>query len=400
MNRLPLLLAALTIPPAAGAADWPQFLGPTRDGHSAETKLNWDWAKTPPLKAWAADVGGGNAGPVVQDGTVYLFHRVGDDDTLTAYAADTGKERWKFKANVRGPEGPQVAPLVADGTVFTLGYGGKIHAVAADTGKLVWSKDLFKEYSPPQGYFGVGAGLLVADGKLIVNVGGKGAGIVAFDTATGKEVWKATDDPPSYSTPTLTQIDGKPYAVVFTRTGVVVLSVETGKVKYARRHRSRMEASVNAAVPLVSGNELFATASYGTGAALWTMGKEDLDEVWANDTSLSCQYDTPVKVGDYLYGINGRQDFRNGALVCVEWKTGKVMWENKGFGVAHLIAVDGGILALTEMGELVRFAASDRDFTEVARVNVTDGLTRAAPALADGRLYLRNDGTLIALKLK
>lgn len=398
MTRFALLAALLAAP--AAPADWPQFLGPTRDGQSAETKLNWEWGKNGPPQAWAADVGTGNAGAVVADGVVYLFHRVDGEDVLTAFAADTGKEKWAYKTKGRGPDGPQAAPLVAGGTVFAYGYGGTLHAVDAKSGEKVWAKDLAKEYAPPEGFFGVGAGLLFADGKLIVNVGGKGAGVVAFDAKTGKEAWKATDDPPSYSTPTLADIGGKSHAVVFTRTGLVILSVADGAVKYTRRHRSENDASVNAAVPLVSGDQVFATASYGTGAALWTMGKGELDEVWANDTSLSCQYDTPVKVGDFLYGIHGRQDIGGAKLVCVEWKTGKVRWEQKRFGVAHLIAVDGGILALTEGGELVRFAASEKAYKEEARAKALDGLTRAAPALADGRLYLRNESKLVCLKLK
>lgn len=399
MTRRALLLA-LVFATTAPAADWPHFLGPTRDGHSTETKLNWDWAKAAPQAAWSADVGGGHAGPVVANGVVYLWHRVGDDDTLTAFAANTGKEKWKYAATVGGREGPQSTPVVAGDTVFAVGYGGKLHAVSVKSGEKVWMKDLVKEYSPPEGYFGVGAGLLVADGKVIVNVGAKGAGIVAFDVKTGKELWKATDDPPSYSTPTLTDIDGNPHAVVFTRTGIVVLAVADGKVKYAQRHRSRMEASVNAATPLVSDGQVFATAVYGTGAALWTMEKGGLNEVWANDTSLSSQYDTPVKVGDHLFGVNGRQDGPPASLVCVEWKTGAVKWGQKKFGVAHLIAVDGGLLALTEGGELVRFAASAKEYKEEARAKVLDGLTRAAPALADGRLFLRNERKLVCVPLK
>jgi outer membrane protein assembly factor BamB len=399
MPRLSLFALLLTAP--AIAADWPQFLGPTRDGKSTETKLNWGWDKqNQPAVAWSAEVGTGNAGPVVAGGVVYLWHRVGEDDVLTAFDADTGKPKWNYKIPGAGREGPQSAPLVAGDAVFVLNYAGKLHAVSAKTGEKIWAKDVVKEYAPPEGYFGVGAGLLFADGKLILNVGGKGAGIVAFDAATGKEVWKATDDPPSYSTPTLADVGGQLHAVVFTRTGLVVLNAADGKVKYTVRHRAQIDASVNAATPLIAEGHLFATASYGTGGALWAMGKAELEEVWANDTSLSCQYDTPVKVGDYLYGVHGRQDTGAAALVCVEWKTGAVKWSQKRFGVSHLIAVDGGILALTESGELVRFAASAKGYEETGRAKVLGGLTRAAPALADGRLYLRNENKLVCVTLK
>lgn len=398
MNRVTFILLALL--PLLAAADWPGFLGPTRDGQSAEIGLNWDWARSKPVTDWSFDVGGGNAGPVAAGGVVFVFHRLGDEEVLTALAADTGKPKWTYKATARDTDGPQVAPLVVNGTVFTLGYGGKLHAVNAKTGEKVWVRDLLKEYAPPEGYFGVGAGLLHVNGKLIVNVGAKGAGIVAFDAATGKEAWKTTDDPPSYSTPTALDIGGKPHAVVFTRTGLVVVNVDTGEVKYRHRHRSRIDASVNAATPLVWKDEVFLTAQYGTGAVLLKLSGKEPEEVWANDTSLSCQYDTPVRVGEFLYGVHGRQDTGAADLVCVEWKTGAVKWKQPRFGVAHLIAVDGGILALTEAGELVRFDASPKGYMERARAAVLDGLTRAAPALADGRLYLRNEAKLVCVKLK
>jgi outer membrane protein assembly factor BamB len=393
------LLLFLVASPAV-AADWPGFLGPSRDGHSSETKLSWDWGRVGPTKAWEYSVGSGNAGPVAAGGTVFVFHRVGNDEMLTALAADTGKERWKYVAPARGTDGPQVAPLVVKDTVFALGYGGKLHAVNAKSGERIWVRDLRKEYAPPDGYFGVGAGLLHVGGKLIVNVGAKGAGVVAFDAATGKEAWKATDDPPSYSTPTTTEIDGQPHAVLFTRSGLAVVSVDTGAVKHTLRHRSRIDASVNAATPLVWKGEVLLTAQYGAGAVLLKLNGDKPEEVWANDTSLSCQYDTPVRVGDFLYGVHGRQDTGAAHLVCVEWKTGKVRWKQERFGVAHLIAVDGGILALTEDGESVRFDASEKGYTERARATVLGGLTRAAPALADGRLLLRNETKLVSVMLK
>lgn len=398
---MPRVLVALVLSAGlAPAADWPGFLGPTRDGQSSETKLNWNWGKGGPPVAWGLDVGTGFAGPVAAGDTVYLFHRVGDDDVLTAVAADTGKPKWAVKTSARGTDGPQAAPLVVDGRVFAVSHGGKLIAVDAKSGEVLWRKDLMKEYAPPEGYFGVGAGLLHAGGKLILNVGAKGAGVVGFDPATGKEAWKATNDPPGYSTPTTMTIGGKPHAAVFTRTGLVVLAAETGKVTHTHRHRSRIDASVNAATPLVRGDEIFLTASYGTGAVLLKRAGDALDEVWANDTSLSCQYDTPVRLGDFLYGVHGRQDTGAAALVCVEWGTGAVKWSKARFGVAHLIAVDGGVLALTEGGELVRFDASEKGYTERARARILDGLTRAAPALADGRLFLRNEGRLVAVSLK
>jgi hypothetical protein len=157
---------------------------------------------------------------------------------------------------------------------------------------------------------------------------------------------------------------------------------------------------VQAATPLVWKDEIFLTVSYATGAVLLRAKKGELEEVWSGDKSLSSQYNTPVRVGDYLYGTDGRSDFGNGQMRCVEWKTGAVKWAEKSFGVASVIAVDGGILALTEAGDLVRFDASPDGYKERARATILGKKQRAAPALADGRLFARDGKTLVCVSLK
>ncbi len=392
---LPLLLAA----------DWPRYLGPNRDGHSAETKLNWDWKNAPPKPIWAIDVGTGFAGVAVAGGKVFLLHRIGNEEILLALDPATGKEVWKFAYPTRYRDdfdfdnGPRCVPLVEGETVFTYGADGDLQAVEAATGKPRWAKNLLKEYAPKKGYFGIGSGPILLDGKLLVNVGAKGAGIVAFDPATGKELWKCSDDGPSYSTPTTMTLEGKPHAVFFTRAGLLVVNA-AGQVKQSFPWRARIDASVNAATPLVHEGSIFLSTSYNVGAILLKPEGNELTEVWKSDKSLSCHYNTPVRVGEYLFGIDGRQEGGGARLRCVAWKTGDVKWSVDKFGCASLIAVDGGILALTESGELVGFDASEKAFAERGRVSLLKGTVRAAPVLSDGRLYVRNEKQLVSVGLK
>lgn len=403
MSRLIALIFCCT---PATAADWPGMLGPTRDGQSIETGLNWKWGKDGPPQAWKIDVGAGFAGVCVAGGAVHLFHRVENDETLSALDLDTGKEKWNFKYRTKYRDdfgfdnGPRCVPLVSGGRVFLHGADGDLHAVDAKTGKKLWGKNLMAEYKPKKGYFGVGAGPVVIGEVLLVNVGAKAAAVVGFDTATGKELWKVGDDGPGYSSPAVMDVDGKPHAVFLTRAGVMVVRPTDGKLTHSLSWRSRLDASVNAATPLVRNDELFVTSSYGTGGTLRKLKANELEEVWANDSSMSCQYNTPVLVREFLYGTHGRADTKTGELRCVNWKTGDLMWNEKGFGVAHLIAVDGGLLAVTETGEAVRVEASEKAYKEVTRAKVLDGVVRAAPALADGRLYIRNEKQLVCVKLK
>jgi outer membrane protein assembly factor BamB len=388
------------------AADWPQFQGPVRDNHSTETGYNWNWSKEGPPVAWRLDAGQGWSGPVVAGERLIFFHRVDNDESVLCLDPAGGREKWKFTYRTRYrddfgfDEGPRATPLIAEDKVFTLGANGDLHALELATGNKLWSRNLLTDYDANKGFFGVACSPIVAAGKLLINVGGRGAGIVAFDTATGKELWKANGDAASYSSPTLAEIDGKLLALFLTREGLIALEPESGKIRYQFPWRPRIAASVNAATPLVWKNEIFITVSYGAGAALLKPKGTELEEVWSNDKSMSCQFNTPVRVGDYLYGAHGRVDAKNVDLRCVEWKTGAVKWSQRKFGSTSLIAVDGGLLGLTEDGDLVRFEANAASYKEKVRARVLGSPTRAAPALAGGRLFARDGKTLICLKLK
>ena len=396
----------LAVLPFLLAADWPGHHGPTRDGQSTETKLVWDWPEGGPPVAWKIPVGSGFAGVAVAEGKVFLFHRIEDQEILAALDPATGKELWKFayatkyRDDFQFDNGPRCAPLIADGVAYLNGADGDLHAVETKAGKALWGKNLLAEYKPKKGYFGVGAGPLLVAGKLLVNVGAKGAGIAAFDPETGKELWKSSDDGPSYSAPATMDLGGKPHAVFFTRAGLLVVNPADGKVALSHPWRARIDASVNAATPLILGEEILLTTSYSTGAILLKPKGTEVEELWSTDKAISAQYNTPVRVGEFVYGIDGRQEGKAARLRCIDWKTGKVRWTREKFGLASLIAVDGGLLAVNEDGEAIRFDASSEKYVERGRAQLLTGVVRAAPALSDGLLFVRNEKELIAVKLK
>ncbi|MFL5338889.1 MAG: PQQ-binding-like beta-propeller repeat protein [Gemmataceae bacterium] len=403
-RRLVCLLPLLLV-----AADWPQLLGPTCDGQSPETGLKREWPAGGLPKLWEVEAGAGYSGPVVVGEQVLLFHRVGDDEVLQCWSAAEGKPRWEYKAptgyvdQFSFDEGPRATPVVAGGKVYTLGAEGRLTCVDLAKGQRVWERDLAKDYPFRQSYFGVGTSPLVDAKRVYVNIGSKGAGIVALDRDSGKDVWKATDDEGGYSSPTLAKLDGADRLVFLTRTGLVVLDPATGKVLHQRRFRARIDASVNAATPLVANDQIFLTASYNTGALLLDWNKGEPRDVWKNDRSLSCHYNTPVKVGDYLYGIHGRQE-AGAELRCVEWPTGAVKWAKPGFGCAALIAADGLLVAVAESGEFVLLEPSPEAYREKGRFAALPRREPkpvvAPPALADGRLFARDGKRLAAWDLK
>ncbi|MCI0638737.1 MAG: PQQ-like beta-propeller repeat protein [Gemmataceae bacterium] len=404
-----LLVLAVYAVPARGD-DWPQFLGPNRDGASLEKGLAATWgAKGPPV-LWQKDVGEGFSGPIVAGVFVgermIVFHRVGGKEVVECWKSQSGERIWQFDYpcayvdDFGKGNGPRATPTVAGQRVITLGADGMLHCLHLDKGTKHWSRNLAEEYKTPPSFFGVGSSPVVDDGLVLVNVGGRDAGIVAFSVADGKEVWNATKHAASYSSPVVRTIDGTKHAIFLTREGVVILDPAKGTIRHQQRFRARIDASVNAATPLLIGDLGFFSASYDTGALLLKVRKNGADEVWQGDGVMSNHYNTCVFHDGHLYGFDGRQevgpDFR-----CVNLKTKDIAWDKKRFGCGSIILADGKLIVLMESGELLLVDATPKAYRELARAQVFDAAPcRAHPALANGRLYARDQKKLVCLDLK
>jgi outer membrane protein assembly factor BamB len=387
------------------AQDWPQFLGPTRDGVYKGPPLAETWPTAGPRVAWRKMVGQGFSGPVVAQGRVILFHRVGKEEVVQSFDARTGNEQWRYayptayRDDFGFDEGPRAAPVVANGVVYTYGAEGQLHAIDLAKGHRVWTEDTKKRFGTQKGFFGSAGSPLVEDGRVIANIGGKGAGIVAFDAKTGKVLWTATDDEGSYSSPMSATIGGKKLAIFLTRAALVALDPATGQVQFRRPWRARQAASVNAATPLVVGDLIFVSAEYGPGAGVLRAEGANLVDLWHSDEALTNHYATSVHAGGILYGFHGRQEFGQ-AFRAVELRTGKVRWSQERFGAGSVTLVGDRLLILRESGELVLAAASPDAFRPLARAQILPEVVRAFPALSDGFLYARNENTLVSLDLR
>jgi outer membrane protein assembly factor BamB len=402
-HRWLCLAAVLT---AGAGADWPQFLGPARNGVSTETGLLETWTRKGPPVLWEKAVGEGYSGPVVAGDRLILFHRVGAEEVVECLDAATGTGRWKYAyatdySDMLGKgDGPRSTPLVAGGHVYTLGPNGQLLCLSLEAGKKVWARALHEDYRVRKGFFGVGTSPLLEGDQVLVNVGGKGgAGIVAFHKDTGKEVWKATEHDASYASPVAATIDGVRHALFFTREGLVSLDPAGGAVRFSKRWRSPIDASVNAASPVVAGDLIFLTACYRTGAVLLRARKEHVDEVWKSDEVLSCHFGTPVYRDGFLYGFDGRQE-EGARLRCVEAKTGKVCWTRERFGCGSMVSAEGNLIILSEDGDLVLVEANSESYREKARAPVLTRPCRAQIALSAGRLYARDGKRLLCWAVK
>jgi outer membrane protein assembly factor BamB len=240
---------------------------------------------------------------------------------------------------------------------------------------------------------------LLESNLLLLNVGGKQAGIVAFDKDTGKEVWRATDHGASYSSPVAATLNGKRRIVFFTREGIVLLDPRTGEVTYSKRWRARMQASVNAASPVITDDLVFLSACYGTGAIVLRVGSNQIEELWKSDEVMSNHYNTCIQSKGYLYGFDGRQE-EGARLRCIELKTGKVRWTDTHRGCGSMILAEGNLIILNEHGQLVLVEATPDSYKEKARAQALTGPCRSPIALADGLLYARDAKKLVCWSLK
>ncbi len=400
------VLGSLTI----NASDWPQFLGPTRNGAYPGNDLAETWPKEGPPVLWQRDVGQGFSGPVVASGKLILFHRLGAKEVIECLDAKTGKAIWKFdyptqyQDDFGFDEGPRATPAVADGKVYTYGAEGMLNCLDLATGTNIWQVDAQKDFHAPKGFFGIGCSPLVEGNAVLLIVGGTpGAGIVAFDKNTGKVLWKATDDEASYSSPIAATINGRRYAFFITRTHLVAADPLNGKVLFEFPFQPSIRSSVSAATPVIIGDSVFISASYGAGENLLKIKEGGPEKVWSSKTALSNHYATSVVHDGFLYGMDGRTDpgyQPSATLRCVELATGKVRWQQDSFGAAVVTLAGDQLLILTEKGELIRAPASPESFKPNARAQILTTQTRPHPAMADGLYYARSKDKLICLDLR
>jgi outer membrane protein assembly factor BamB len=391
------------------AGDWPQFLGPTRDGVYAGSDLAGVWPKEGPPVVWHKSIGQGFSGPAVADGKLILFQRLDDKEVVACLDARTGEPKWTkdyptaYRDDFGFDEGPRATPCIAEGRVYTFGAEGMLSCLNLADGKLLWQVNTKDEFHARKGFFGAACSPLVEGNAVLLNIGGEGgAGLVAFDKSTGRVLWKSSDDAASYSSPAAATIHERRYAIFFTRTGLVAVNPADGAVQFHYPWRSTMDASVNAATPLIVDDSIFLSACYGTGAILLHVKDNAVEKVWSGDDILSNHYATSVYDRGFLYGIDGRADpgfSPSPSLRCVDLKTGKIRWQDDSVGAGTVLLAGNQLLILTEGGELIRAPATPTAFKPSDRVQVMPSGVRAYPALAGGFLYARSKDKLYCLNL-
>ncbi len=396
---LSLSLALLAAGPAA-ALDWPQFRGVNRDGVSAEMDLPRSWPAEGPRVVWKRAIGEGYSGISVVGDRLYTMDSDGTTEYVLALEAGTGKEVWRVAA---GPKlidpmgnGPRTTPTLDGGTLYAMGSHGRLLALKAADGAKIWEVDLPQAFGAKRPTWGYSGSPLIDGDLLILEVGGKdGRGVVAFEKATGKVRWGALDGDAAYASPVVMTIGGVKQYVVTRRAGSQTVALRPdGSVLWT--HPGPF--SVIASALFIPPDKVYFSGGDDAGAVLMRIktegGKATVEELWQTRT-MKNHFNNAVLVGDHLYG------FDNATFKCLSVATGEQAWASRGLGKGSLLAADGNLLiVLADQGTLLLVEANPDAYTELARFQAMEGKAWTAPALANGRLYLRDHDEMVALEMK
>lgn len=428
------------------AEDWGRFLGPDGSQKSREVGLVDKIPSTGLPVLFDREIGTGYSAPSTGRGKLVLFHRRGGEEIVEAVDAVSGVAKWRYAYGSKYQDpygynnGPRCTPVLTADRVYTFGAEGRLTCLDLSTGSLIWQRDSAADAEIPEAFFGVGSTPLLESGKLIVQLGGQpNSGVIAYDPETGKPVWSSVgetnwqgqpmlgwpgdrkvewrrwDKQASYSSPVAATVQGHRVVYCLMRQGLVALDPIDGKVLFSRWFRARVEESVNAANPVVLGDEvLISSAYYHTGSVLlrYVPGQRSASEVWTG-LGMEAHWSTPVLVDGYLYGFSGRNE-PDAHLRCVAWKSGEVAWDRDEhwekhsvaqpnvFGRGSFIYADGRLYALGEGGLIGIFNPNPTKCEEISRWQVPSlhFPCWAGPVLSDGRLYLRSEDHLVCLNVR
>lgn len=386
-------------------ADWPQFRGPSRDGVSKANGLSRSWPQSGPSVLWKAENLGEGFSSVSLAGN--LICTMGDIDKrchVIGIERDTGKVLWKTAIGRDGGnyKGPRCTPAQDAGKVYALGQHGDLVCLDGKDGKVIWKKDLVKDFGGMAGGWNYTESPLIDGGVVVCTPGGHSATVVALSKATGKKLWHcAIGEAAGYSSIVISNACGVKQYVQLLSNGLAGIRSSDGKLLWRYGEKDHFKSNTaNIPTPIVRGDEVFASAGYGRGAGLVRLSKAGdgikATEVYFNK-ELTNKHGGMIALGDFVYGD---ADDR-GAPQCAEWSTGKVVWKRtggrQGRGSASITAADGMLVIRYQDGwvHLVE-SGGDKPYKELAQFKIANSDTNswAHPVVLDGKLYLREKGIL------
>lgn len=421
-----ICLISLTCLKAAAGTDWPQWRGPNRDGVCTEKGLLKSWPDAGPKLLWeVSGLGKGYSTMAIVEGKLYTMGDIRLDTStggskgaqcLMAYDLSTRKRLWAAEVGPSHDDGPRCTPTIDDGLIYAIGTSGDVVCLNADTGNQHWRKHL-------QGDVGGGnnpgwkfsESPLIDGDKLLCTPGGREAVMAALNKKTGEVIWKCSmpdigrkgKDEAGYSSIVISDGAGTKQYVQLTNKGLIGVAAEGGTFLWGYNKIANRVANIP--TPVVQGDHIFCSTSYGTGAALLKLEAKDdgveAEEVYfLDDNTFQNHHGGFVRVGDYIYGGH---DHNKGKPTCIEMATGKIMWQQDqpGDGSAAVLYADGHLYFRYQNNVVALIEADPKAYTlkSTFKLPNRDGMTGPGwshPVVSDGRLYMRHADVLFCYDIR
>jgi len=399
-HQILCLSLAATIALNSLAADWPNWRGPAKNGISTETDWSHNWPESGPKVAWRANVAKGFSSVAVADGRVYTMGNTGgkrnkenQEDVITCLDAASGSPIWKhtYKCPL-APKyyegGTSATPTVHDGKVYTISKNGLVFCFDAATGKALWQRDLREEHELEMPTWGFAGSVLVLYDLLILNAGTHG---VALNEKDGSLRWCTGTEEAGYSTPVEYQMNGKTCLAIFGEKTLAGIAALTGDLLWEIKWKAKHDENI--ADPIVLGDKVLVSSFLGNRCSYFKLEPDGLTELWQHKEMLNWM-SSSVACKGHLYGMDAKRK----ALRCMQIETGKIVWNEPGFGLGQLTLAGDRLIALSDSGRLVIVQATPSGYRKLAAAQVVKGKCWTDPVLANGKIYVRSwPGDLVCL---
>ena len=379
---------------------WTSLRGPKRDGKYDEASVATNWPANGLPVLWKQPVGVGHASFAVADGKAYTIEQRRGQEVVAAYDVTNGRELWTQKWGAEFTDstgdGPRATPTWEQGRLYALGATGELRCLDASNGSVIWGKNILSDNGAQNLPWAMAASPLIVDDKVIVLPGGTGGkSVVAYNKNTGAPVWKVLNDTQAYVSPMLVELAGRRQIVVVSSSRVVGLAPENGALLWS--YGWDTQNGINVSQPIVvDQNRFFISSGYGKGAALVEVkgsgNSFTASTVWEN-MNMKNKFNSSVLHSGYVYGLD------EGILVCLDVNTGERKWKEGRYGYGQVILAGDHLIVSSDQGDIALVKASPDRYTELARFKAVEGQTWNYPAIAEGRLLVRNSNQMAAFDI-
>lgn len=379
---------------------WTSFRGPNRDGRYDEMAVVASWPAQGLTPIWKQPIGVGYGSFTVADGRAYTIEQRRKQEVAVAYDFSTGRELWtqgwSAEYTDETGDGPRTTPTWDDGRLYVLGATGELRCLDARTGVVIWGKNILSENQASNLRWAMAASPLVVDDKVILLPGGSpNKSVAAYNKLTGAPVWKSQSDTAAYVSPMLVTLAGRRQILVVSANRVFGLVPEDGSLLWSNSWDTDMGINVSQPI-IVDKNRFFISSGYGKGAALVEVSGSGKNfssrNVWEN-INMKNKFNSSVLHDGYVYGLD------EGILTCVDVNTGERKWKGGRYGYGQVLVASGNLIVMSAEGELALVRATPAQYTEIARFQSLKGQTWNYPAIAGGRLLVRNASEMAAYNI-